>query len=220
MDLAINAKKRTGSDNDAIRQEGFVLAVAYGPEMESISLQVDKREFEKLYEEVGDSTLFDLVIEGGETVKVIMQDTQYHVTTNEVTHIDFLQVKMGEAMTLPIELEFVGESTAVKQGGTLITPSSTLEVSCLPKDLVSSIEVDLSALAEFSDVIKVSDLTLPTGLTATLDADAVVASISAPLTAEQIESMEEAGPTSIEDIKVEEKGKKEVAEGEAEADKK
>lgn len=220
MALVINAKKRTGSDNDAIREAGSIPAVVYGPEMEPISIEVEARAFDVMYEEAGESTLVDLVIEGGEPIKVVVQDRQYHATIDKVLHADFLQVKMGEAMTVSVEIEFVGESQAVKQGGTLVTPSNTLEVTCLPKDLVSSIEVDLSTLAEFTDVIKVKDVALPAGLEATLDVDAIVASVSAPLTAEQIEAMEEAGPTSIEDVEVEEKGKKEDAEGEADADKK
>jgi len=210
MALAIDAQKRTSADSEAIRESGFIPAVAYGPQMETVSIQVDKRTFDKLYEEVGDSTLFDLVIDGASPVTVIMQDMQYHATKDQVTHVDFLQVNMQQEMTVSIEIEFIGESLAIKQGGTLVAPSTTLEVTCLPKDLVPEIQVDLSVLDSFDKVIKVEDLKLPAGLVATLDPHAIVASISSPLTEEQIAAMDSSGPTSIEEIKVEEKGKKEV----------
>ncbi len=212
MALAITVQKRAEGKIEAIREAGFIPAVVYGSEIEASSIQVEYRAFEKLYKEAGDSTLVELTIEGGKPAMVVVQDMQYHPVKNQVVHVDFMQVKMGEEMSASIELVFTGASTAVKQGGTLVTPVSTLDVKCLPKDLVSSIEVDLTALATFDDVIKVSDLNIPASFTLALDSETVVATVSAPLTAEQIEAMEEAGPSSIEDVAVEEKGKKEEEE--------
>ena len=212
MALAITVQKRAEGKIEAIREAGFIPAVVYGSEIESVSVQVDYRTFEKLYKEAGDSTLVEWTIEGGATAMVVVQDMQYHPIKDQFVHIDFMQVKMGEEMSASIELVFTGDSTAVKQGGTLVTQVEMLDVKCLPKDLVSSIEVDLTSLATFDDVIRISDLKIPASFTLALDSETVVATVSAPLTAEQIEAMEEAGPSSIEDIAVEEKGKKEAEE--------
>lgn len=202
MAFAIDAQKRTDSNNDAIRESGFLPGVVYGSDTKSIPLQLEYSEFIKLYDQAGDSTLIDLKVGDNDSVKVIVQDIQYHAVKNQIIHVDFFQIKMGEEMTASIELVFVGVSQAVKEGGTLVKQTQTLEVRCMPKDLVTSIEVDISALKEFGDVIHISGLDLPPGLAPTADAEAVIATVSAPLTEEEIEAMEQSGPGSVEDVEV------------------
>jgi large subunit ribosomal protein L25 len=109
------------------------------------------------------------------------------------------------------------EAPAVKElGGTLMKPLVTLAVKCLPKDLVNTIDVDLSTLHTFDDVIRVSDLVLPPGITALEESDTTIAKVAPPLTEEEIKAMDEATAPSVADIEISvEKGKKEEApEGE------
>ncbi|MEK7083823.1 MAG: hypothetical protein AAB932_01160, partial [Patescibacteria group bacterium] len=106
-----------------------------------------------------------------------------------------------------------GESSAVKEaGGTLMTPRSELKIKCLPKDLVGHIDIDLSTLKTFDDMIHVREVTLPPGITVLDDAEIVIAKVARPLTDEELKAMEEAGPKSVEDVAVVEK--KEKKEGE------
>lgn len=205
MAFTITVQKRTPKDTDAVRQNGLIPAIVYGPQIEPVSIALPYRAFASLYEEAGESSLIDCTIEGTvESIKVLIQDVQYDPIKRTMTHADFRQINMNTSMHATIALEFVGQSVAVKElGGTLVTENDEIEVKCLPKDLVSHIDVDLSVLATFDDSIYVKDLSIPAGMTVLDDPEALVAKVTPPLTEEQIKAMEEAGTQgSVEDIEV------------------
>lgn len=199
-----------------VREEGQIPAVLYGPEIQPVSIAVDRTAFQKLYAEAGESTLVDLVVDGGKPAKVLIQDVQYDPMKGMAIHVDFRQINMNKEMTATIELNFVGEAPAVKElGGTLMKPLTTLSVKCLPKDLVSSVDVDLTVLKTFDNIIRVADLVLPAGITSLEEADTTVAKVSPPLTEDQLKAMEESSTVNVADIEISvERGKKEE-EGEA-----
>lgn len=204
----------------AIRAEGRIPGVVYGGDRNETTLfSIGYNEFEKLYQEAGESTLIDFSVDGdSETVKVLIQDVQYEPVKGTFAHVDFKQIRMGEEMQANVELQFVGESQAVREGGTLNRGMDHVTIKCLPKDLVGHFEVDLSALATFDDSIKVQDLVVPEGVTIVDEPESTIATVSAPLTEEQLAAMEETTEASIDDVEVEQKGKAEegeAAEGEA-----
>lgn len=205
MTYSITAKKREGENPDSVRTAGLVPAVVYGPEIEPISVAVDYKDFEKLYNEAGESNLIDFQVEGSDDpIKTIIQDIQMDPVKDRVVHVDFRQIKMGEEMSATIELNYIGEAPAVKElGGTLVKGNDYVNVRCLPKDLVSNIEVDLSTLKTFEDVIKIENLPLPEGMTIVDNPNTLLAKVSAPLTEEQLKAMEEAEAPSVEDVEVE-----------------
>src|SRR3989344_3213681 len=89
----------------------------------------------------------------------LIHDIQRDNVSDLVSHIDFYQVKMTEKLTATIPLKFVGVPSAVKElGGTLMHPMSEVEVESLPADLPHEIEVDVSGLSGFDQVVRVSDL--------------------------------------------------------------
>ena len=155
--------------------------------------------------------MIDLSIDGKEPVKVLIQDIQMDPVKHKIIHADFRQIKMGEEMHASISLEFVGVAPAEKTlGGTLITGVDMVNVKCLPTALVSSFEIDLSTLATFDDVIKIGDINIGEGITITDAPDTVVAKVIPPLTQEQLDAMDsENAVTSVENVEVEKKGKKE-----------
>lgn len=219
MSYSIKAQKRTEKAAD-VRAEGLVPGVVYGPDREATSVSVKANELLKLYNEAGESTLIDFSVDGGEETKVLIQDLQFDPVKGNIIHVDFRQIQMGVEMEATVELEFVGVAPAVKElGGTLSTTKDSLDIKCLPKDLVSSIQVDLSVLKTFEDAIHVKDLQMPAGLVATEDAEMLIAKVQEPLSEEELKAMEEGDTKTVEDIEVEEKGKKEE-EGSAEGDKK
>ena len=209
MTFTITAQQRAAGKGAEERESGNIPGVVYGPEIEPQALTVPATTFQKLYDEAGSSNLIDLDL-GGNSITVLIQDVQYNPVKQVIIHVDFRQIKMGEAMTATTELRFTGEAPAVKTlGGTLQTGVSSVEISCLPKDLIGHIDVDLSVLATFDDVIHVKDLQVPDTVTLTDNPETVVATVTPPLTEEQLKAMDEADAGSVDDIEVEEKGKKE-----------
>ncbi|MFH0814541.1 MAG: 50S ribosomal protein L25 [Candidatus Falkowbacteria bacterium] len=153
-------------------------AVVYGPDVdESINVELAIVAAEKLFEQAGTSTLIKLEIEGEKKPReVLIKGVARHPLTSNIIHLEFYQVPIGQKIETEIELEFVGESPAEKMlGGVVSKNMSTLLVKCLPQDLISSVQVDLSALKTFDDVIKISDLKLPASVEPMLEPNVIVA---------------------------------------------
>ncbi|OGH71740.1 MAG: hypothetical protein A2921_00045 [Candidatus Magasanikbacteria bacterium RIFCSPLOWO2_01_FULL_43_20b] len=218
MVFTFTAQKRTEKDANIVRAAGQLPGILYGQGVEPISLAVDRVKFQKLYDQAGESSLIDFTVEGGkEPVKVLIQEIQYDPVKQKPIHFDLRQIRMDKEMDVTIQIHFIGEPPAVKGlGGTLNKSVEEIDVRCLPKDLIGSIEVDLNVLQTFDDLIHIKDIKFPDGIKIMDKLDTVVAKVMPPLTEDQLKAMEESGPKSIEEVEVEKKGKVEE-EGEAAA---
>ncbi|MBI2459716.1 MAG: 50S ribosomal protein L25 [Parcubacteria group bacterium] len=165
--VQLNAQVRSLSDGPAksLRVAGFIPAVIYGFGKTNQNIKIKKHDFEKVFAIAGEFNLVDLSINQAPPAKVIIKDVQRHGLTDGVIHVDFYQVDMSKKITAQIPLNFIGEAKAVKElGGTLVRNMAAVEVECLPGDLVSHIDVDISVLANFDQFIRLHDLALPGGL--------------------------------------------------------
>lgn len=161
MEFKLNAQLR--EDNEKLSKD-FMPAVVYGKGFENRNLKIRKAEFEKIFASAGESNLINLTL-GGESFKVLVKDIQRDVLKHSIRHADLYQVNMKEKVSTEIPLHFIGESKAVRElGGMLSKDLDAIAVSCLPSDLVSHIEVDISVLESFDEAIRLSDLKLPKGI--------------------------------------------------------
>lgn len=229
MSFSLQVKPRTelGKRAENLRQVGKIPGIVYGPGVTPQPVALEAPEFKKVYRQAGKSSLIDIQINAAEPVKVLIQEVQVHPLTLEPTHVDLRQINMKEKLTVAVPLEFVGEAPAVKELlGTLVRVHDTLTVRCLPGALPSKIQVDLSKLQTFNDVVSVADLILPAEVEAVQGVRDVIASVTPPLTEEQLKKMEEESQVGVSAVKVEADIKKaEVAaaaetEAAAETDKK
>lgn len=194
-------------------------AVVYGSSIKSKSIKLDKVEFEKVYEEVGESSLIDLVVDDDKLVKVLVKEVQKHPFKNLIYNVDLHQVDMRQKITTEIPLEFIGESRAKKEEGALIMQNlDAVEVECLPADLVNHIEVDLSSLNDFGDSIHVKDLKVPNGMEILEEAEEVVVSAIEPQAEEEEEEPEEETSTVEEEETNEKKEEGDQGESKKEAE--
>ncbi len=217
MSYLLQAVTRTIKGEQS-RAQGKLPAVAYGAGSDVISLDLVNSDFLKLYKQAGDSSLIDLEIDGKNVGKVLVHDIQYNPVKDTPIHVDLRRIDMNKTMQAPVVLKFVGEAPAVKElGGTLVHNVSQVTIECLPKDLVSLLEVNLSGLKTYDDAIKVKDLVLGAGLTVIAPAgDVLVAKVTPAMTEEQMKALEEAGK-SADVAKVEVVGQKEKDEAAAAA---
>ena len=214
MAFKLSVKERTAKGAD-VRTKTAIPGVVYGMGAPAASIVLNYEEFAKLYAEAGEASLIDLLLGDKADGKVLIQDIQYDPVSDRMTHVDLRRIDMNKEMTATVELRFMGESPVIKeQGGTLMHNIVSVEVKCLPKDLVSHIDVDLSSLKTFDDVVKVKDLHIPAGIVITSpNAEDLVAKATAALTEEEIKAMEEAAkPVDLGKIEV--AGKKKEEEGE------
>lgn len=220
--IVLRADRRTveGKATKKLRTASGIPAVVYGHGVASQSVLVDAIDFQKTYRTAGSSSLIDLVVDGGKPVKVLIHSVQQHPTKTSPIHVDFYQVRMTEKLQTDIELNFVGESAAVKEsGGILIRTLDRVKVECLPGDLVPSIDIDLSVLKTFEDRIHVKDIVAPKGITILDGGDEVVASVTPPRSEEELASLSEKVEVDVSAVeKVEGKKKDEDESETAEAE--
>lgn len=212
MTLTLEALSRPMTRKaEALRKEGRVPAVVYGPTTENIPLSIDARAFKKTWHEAGETTVIGVSVDD-KTIDVLIQEVAVHPVSGEPIHADFYAVDKTKKVEVDIPLSFVGVAPAVKDlGGTLVKVLHEITVTGLPDKLPSEIEVDTSALVNLDSVIAVKDVSLPEGVEATAPEEDVIASVSV-----QEEEPEESSELDLESIEVEQKGKKEEEEGESE----
>lgn len=200
---------------NGLREKNIIPAVVYGHDFKSISLQVPYTEFEKVFKETGESSLINLGIDGKIPLKVLIYDIQYHPLTNKIQHVDFYKIKAGEKITVETELKFINEAPVVKNlKGILVHNLDKIEIKCLPEDLVHEIEVDISGLATFEDVIRIKDLKISPKIEVLQDLNEVVVSVSRPQAEEEEKPAEEQTVTEEEKPAEEGTGKKDSTESE------
>jgi len=155
----IEAQKRemTGKKVKRLRQMGIIPASVYGNDFKSITIQMDAKEANLMFEEHGESGLIDLQIEK-ETFPVLFKNPQFHPVTGEMIHVDLYKVNLKEKTTVEVPIEIVGESASAKMGNVLINVIDSVEVEALPTDLPENFVVDISKLATLEDMITVADL--------------------------------------------------------------
>ncbi|MFA5871688.1 MAG: 50S ribosomal protein L25 [Parcubacteria group bacterium] len=208
MEISLKAEIREGKQDSALKADN-IPAILYGNGIENIKLYIGKKEFSKLYEKGGESTILKLILGNGENRNVIIKDVQRDILSGQFRHADFYQVRMDEEIEAEIELVFIGESVAVKElGGVLVKNMDSIEVKCLPGDLPSKIEVDLTKLKTFDDYIYIKDLPISEKVEVTIDPETVVALVTEPRTEEELAELEtevKEDVTKVEGVVKEEK---------------
>ena len=203
-----------------VRRDGKIPAVVYGAGKDSQPITVDPRVVTRiLNSETGHNTIFDLTM-NGEKTKAMIVDWQYEPIKGKLLHIDLKRIALDKVLKVNVPIELVGEAAGVKQeGGILEQMLREVEIECLPADIPSHIDVDVSGLT-FGKVLRVSDLPHSDKLKFLTDENQPVAHVTSVkeevvATPEAAAEAAAAGPAEPEVIK---KGKQETEEG-AEAEK-
>jgi large subunit ribosomal protein L25 len=152
--------RAAGNKNEArrVRRGGKIPAVVYGAGKNAVSVSVDPRQVSRiLHSASGHNTIFDLAVDGDRT-KAMIVDWQYEPIKGSLLHIDLKRIAMDQKLTVMVPIVLKGEAVGVKQqGGILEQVTRELEIECLPSDIPSQIDADVSELV-FGKVMRVSDL--------------------------------------------------------------
>ena len=223
LNLILNAKLRTefGKKVKILRSQELLPAVAYGAGQKPQNLTLNLKEFKQIFREAGESTLVSLKVDQSPARKVLISDVQFDPVTDVVIHADLKLIRMDEKIKTEVPLKFIGESKAVlEMDGTLVTNKDEVEIECLPNDLISEIEIDISPLVDFESRIRISNLKVPQNVKILDNPEETVALIQEPRSEEELKELEEKPEEDVEKVEVKEKGKEEVVEGEAEGEEK
>jgi large subunit ribosomal protein L25 len=213
--------RKPGTKNEArrVRRDGKIPAVVYGAGKDSLPITVDPRVVTRiLNSETGHNTIFDLAL-NGENTKAMIVDWQYEPIKGRLLHIDLKRIALDKVLRVSVPIFLKGEAAGVKQeGGILEQMLREVEIECLPADIPSHIDVDVSHLT-FGKVLRVSDLPHSEKLKFLTDANQPVAHVTSVkeevvVTPEAAAADATAAPAEPEVIK---KGKQETEEEGAEA---
>jgi len=215
IELTAQRRTITGKKVKRLRQQGIIPAVLYGPGVESTPLQVEERALHRAMRRAG-QRLINLRVEGDpQPHRVLAREVQRDVITGRVLHVDFLEVSLTQKLTTRVPVVLVGEPDPVRRGlAVLLQGVDEVEIACLPEDLISSIEVDVSDL-KLDQVLHVRDLRVPAGVEILTEPEEMVAQLSLLRVAKAQLAEEEAieEEVSPDEVEVIAKGKA-AAEGE------
>ncbi|MBI5076865.1 50S ribosomal protein L25 [Candidatus Falkowbacteria bacterium] len=165
------------------RQKGEIPGIVYGQGMEkNILIFLNGVAFNKVFDAAGGSAVVSLLIEGEEKPRdVLIKEISRDPVRDTINHVDFYQFKEGQKLEVDIRIKLVGVAPAVKDlQGILVQNIDNIAVRCLPKDIVSEVEVDVSSLKTLEDKILVKDVKFPASFEVMDNPEEVVAMISVP----------------------------------------
>jgi len=176
--LVAQAGRPTGSSAARrLRGEGHIPGVLYGHGMTPVSVTVERRDLRlALSGPAGANTVLDLQVDG-KSYPAIVKDLQRHPIKRTVSHIDFQLVNMHEEITVSIPLRLEGEAKAVIAEGGLVDPAvDAIEVTTTPTNMPPEFVVDITDMQP-GDIIRLSQLTMPKGVTAHGDPDMPIVTV-------------------------------------------
>ncbi len=208
--LSATTRTVVGKQVRALRRDGQLPGVIYGPGAEPTPIQINAREAARVLRFVQGAELVELTLDG-QVRNVLLQDLQRDSIRGDFVHADFYAVDMQRKLKARIPLRLTGTSFAVVSlNGVQVRGVTDLEVESLPGDLIPHIDVDLTVLREIGMALYVRDLVVPPEITLLTDPDELVVRITAARTEELAAVVAPAG-TEPEVI---EKGKEEEGEEE------
>ena len=219
MEAVLDAAERTQrGKNEArrLRASGRIPAVVYGEKEGGRAIAVDPKILARILKTgQGANTLIALKLPGAGDARVLVRDYQLDPITHELLHADFYRIAMDKVLRVQVSIVARGEPKGVKQqGGVLDVVHRQIEVECLPADIPTAIEVDVTELM-VGQSIRVKDVATNPKWKAITEPELMLLHVIIPKveetpTPEAAAAGAAATPAEPEVIK---KGKKEEGEG-------
>jgi len=187
LDIEVKARE-AGSKHQArrLRREGKIPAVLYGPKVESLALELNRKDFSNRVAGLEGSHLVRLKSASTALADkvALVKEMQYHPITGDVIHADFYEVDLTVRIEVSVPLRFIGKGAGVVRGGILQPIVREIQVECLPLDIPQFFNVDVSAL-DIGDSVHIEDLPMPEGVRAVYDSNFALVTIATPTVEEE-----------------------------------
>ena len=196
MELLANKREILGKKVRFLRRQGITPAHLFGHNVEPVPLQCDTAQLQHVLAQAGKTGLVSLKLDKSKkTRNVMVREVQREPRTGQLLHVDFYQVRMEEKIRVEVPILLVGEAPALKlKENFLAHELNNLTIECLPDEIPSRVELDLSVLTESEQAIHVKDIRLDDGITVLDNPDQLVVKISASF----IEKVEEEVEAAVE----------------------
>lgn len=181
MATCIHTERRSRLNSSGLcnlRREGRLPAVVFGKNADNEIIHISTKQFEKWLKQ-GASGFIELKMEGDHSLTVLLEDLQRNPVTRTPLHVDFQLVQTDEIIRTKLGVKFIGIPAGVKWGGVVQIQDPYVEVEALPKDLPSTVELDISEM-EIGETLFVKDLVLPPEVTVISGDNELLVSVSKP----------------------------------------
>ena len=217
LELKVIPREETGrGSNRRLRASGKIPAVIYGKKG-SQPLIIEQTDFRVLWKAIsGVTALIQVDVEGDKPALTIIKEVQRDARTDQFLHIDFHEVSSTERMHTNVAVHIIGEAAGVKNEGALMEVfAHDLEIRCLPGDLPSTIDIDVSELYT-GDSIHIKDLREIAGVEFIADQELLVVACVAPAVLEEpvVVDEEEVGEEELEEGKEPSEGEEPTSKSE------
>ena len=185
--LQVEPRSETGKGAARrIRASGKIPGNVYGHGAEPTAVQADELQFKALISKIStENTLIDLKVGDGKPKAVLIREIQRHPYRSAILHVDFFEITAGEKIRVAVPVRLEGNPIGVRNGGILQVIRYELEVECLPREIPSSFEVDISEM-EIGDSLHIS--AIDTGdVTLLEDESLTVCTVVAPKVVAEVE---------------------------------
>ena len=193
LELTANVRKSTGKGiSKALRRQGLIPGVLYGPKSEPIPISVDTLDIEKLFKHSGSNQApLNLTIKNGESIKktAMIKDLQLHPVSRRFLHIDLYEVAMDKKIQVRVPVVLTGMAKGTEAGGTLQLIRRELDVLCFPLDIPEFITIDVSEM-QIGDSIHVEEITVSENIEVLADTNFTVVTVSGAMADEHGEARE------------------------------
>jgi large subunit ribosomal protein L25 len=169
------------------RRSGFIPAVAYHRADEPVAVQVPYKEFTMLAKKARLSQVFTFKSSSSRLngKSAIVKEIQQDYVKNKVLHVDFQTLRDDEEITVDVPVKLIGEAPGVKvQNGILTLVTHEVTVTCLPKNIPSQLDIDITSLG-LGQSIHAGDIKLPESVVLVDDEHETIVSVVAPRSAEE-----------------------------------
>jgi large subunit ribosomal protein L25 len=186
MMITLNCVERTETSKGGvrrIRREGLIPAVIYSKGNEVVLESIPKAEFDKALRNMQSgfltTTVFILKDAKGNERKALAREVQYHPTSYEVIHIDFMELDPSREITVKVPVEMLNTVDCIgsKLGGQLRYVTRHIKVRCLPGVMPSHFSIDVKEV-NIRQSRRVKDIVIPTGVTCLTHANDVVLTVN------------------------------------------
>jgi large subunit ribosomal protein L25 len=214
IELKVANREILGKQVKHLRRQGITPVHVFGHGIQSLALQCDTRELERVLGLAGQTRLINVKLAKERKARtVVVREFDRDWRKGQLVHVDFYQVKMEEKIRVEVPVVLIGEAPALKSKENMLDHElATFTVECLPARIPDSIEVDVSSLTELDQAIRVKDIALDKDISVLSSPDLVVAKVSL----RHVEKVEE--EVAEEVVAAEAEAAEEVAEGAKEAE--
>lgn len=180
IELQTTTREMFGKKVRFLRRQGIIPIHLFGHNVESVALQCDAAQLQRVLAQAGKTRLINLKLDRAKRPRnVVVREVQRDLRTGGLLHVDFYQLRMAEKIKVDVPIVLVGEAPALKsKENTLSQELNSLTVECLPKQIPANVGVDLSPLTEAGQAIRVKDLVLDEEVTILSNPEVLVVKVN------------------------------------------